>query len=39
MAGTRTGKEGAVSAAVETLRKAMIAGDRSALDKITAGKL
>jgi hypothetical protein len=35
----QSGKEGAVSAAVETLRKAMIAGDRSALDKISAAEL
>jgi len=33
MSSTQTGKEAAVSAAVEALRKAMIAGDRSALDK------
>ena len=39
MASTQTGKEGAVSAAVEALRKAMIAGDRSALDKIAAAEL
>ena len=39
MAGTRTGKEGAVATAVEALCKAMIAGDRSALDKIAAAKL
>jgi hypothetical protein len=35
----QSGKEGAVSAAVEELRKAMIAGDRSALDKIAAAEL
>jgi len=39
MASTHTGKEGAVSAAVEALRKAMIAGDRSALDRISAAEL
>jgi ketosteroid isomerase-like protein len=39
MASTQTGKEGAVSAAVEALRKAMIAGDRTALDKIAAAEL
>ena len=39
MANTQTGKEGAVAAAVEALRKAMIAGDRSALDKIAAAEL
>ncbi|HWE21005.1 MAG TPA: nuclear transport factor 2 family protein [Hyphomicrobiaceae bacterium] len=35
----QSGKEAAVSAAVETLRKAMIAGDRAALDKIAAAEL
>jgi hypothetical protein len=39
MASTQTGKEGAVSAAAEALRKAMVAGDRSALDKIAAAEL
>jgi len=39
MASTQTGKEGAVSAAVEALRKAMIAADRSALDKLAAAEL
>jgi len=39
MTSTQTGKEGAVSAAVEALRKAMIAADRSALDKIAAAEL
>jgi hypothetical protein len=39
MASTQTGKEAAVSAAVEALRKAMIAGDRAALDKIAAAEL
>jgi hypothetical protein len=36
---TQTGKEGAVSAAVETLRKAMIAADKAALDKLAAPEL
>jgi hypothetical protein len=36
---TNTGKEGAVAAAVETLRKAMIAADKSALDKLTVPEL
>jgi hypothetical protein len=39
MAGTQTGKEGAVSAAVEALRKAMIAGDRTALQQLAADEL
>jgi uncharacterized protein DUF4440 len=39
MASTQTGKEAAVSAAVEALRKAMIAGDKAALDKIAAAEL
>ena len=39
MASTQTGKEGAVSAAVEALRKAMIAADKSALEKLTAAEL
>ena len=39
MTSTQTGKEGAVTAAVEALRKAMIAADRSALDKIAAAEL
>jgi ketosteroid isomerase-like protein len=34
-----TGKEGAVSAQVEALRKAMIAGDKAALDKLSAAEL
>ena len=34
MPSTQTGKEVAVSAAVEALRKAMIAGDRAGLDKL-----
>jgi len=39
MPSTQTGKEGAVTAQVESLRKAMIAGDRSALDKLTLPEL
>ena len=39
MASTQTGKEGAVSAAVEALRKAMVAGDKAALEKIAAAEL
>ena len=39
MASTQTGKEGAVAAAVDALRKAMIAGDRAALDKLTLSEL
>jgi hypothetical protein len=39
MASTQTGKEGAVAAAVESLRKAMIAGDRAALDKVSMAEL
>ena len=39
MASTQTGKEGAVSAAVEALRKAMIAADKSALENLTAAEL
>ena len=39
MASTQTGKEGAVSAAVESWRKAMIAADKSALDKLTTAEL
>ena len=39
MTSTKTGKEGAVSAAVEAWRKAIIAADRSALDKLTAAEL
>jgi hypothetical protein len=35
----QSGKEAAVSAAVEALRKAMIAGDRAGLDKIAAAEL
>jgi len=39
MASTQTGKEGAVTAAVEALRKAMVAGDKAALDKLTQAEL
>ena len=39
MPGTKTGKESAVSAAVESLRKAMIAGDKAGLDKLAAAEL
>lgn len=35
----QTGKEGAITAAVEALRKAMIAGDRSALQQLAADEL
>ena len=39
MTSTQTGKESAVSAAVEALRKAMIAADKLALDKLTLPEL
>jgi hypothetical protein len=39
MANTQTGQEGAVAAAVEALRKAMIAGDRAALQQVAADEL
>ena len=39
MTSTQTGKEGAVTAAVEALRKAMVAGDKAALDKLTQAEL
>ena len=39
MPSTQTGKETAVSAAVEALRKAMIAADKPALDKLTLPEL
>ena len=39
MTSTQTGKESAVSAAVEALRKAMIAADKSALDQLTTPEL
>jgi len=39
MASTQTGKEGAVTAAVEALRKATIAADKTALEKLTVPEL
>jgi hypothetical protein len=39
MPSTQTGKESAVSTAVEALRKAMVAGDKSALDKLAMAEL
>ena len=39
MTSTKTGKEGAVSAAVDALSKAMETADKSALDKIAAPEL
>jgi ketosteroid isomerase-like protein len=39
MASAQTGQEGAVTAAVEALRKAMIAGDRAALQQLAADEL
>ena len=39
MPSTQTGKESAISQAVEALRKAMIAADRSALEKLAADEL
>jgi len=39
MTSTQTGKESAVSAAVEALRKAMVAGDKSALEKLAMAEL
>jgi ketosteroid isomerase-like protein len=39
MPSTQTGKGAAVTAAVEALRKAMIAGDKSALDKLSLPEL
>src|SRR5262249_35319147 len=39
MPSTQTGKEGAVSTAVESLRKAMIGADKSALEKLAAPEL
>jgi hypothetical protein len=35
----QTGKESAVAAAVESLRKAMIAADKTTLDKLTVPEL
>jgi len=39
MTSTKTGKESAVLAAVEAWRKAIIAADKSALEKVTAAEL
>ena len=39
MTSTQTGKEGAVTAAVEALRKATIAADKTALEKLTVPEL
>lgn len=39
MPSTQTGKETAVSAAVEALRKAMVAGDKAALEKLAMAEL
>ena len=39
MTDTKTGKEAAVAAAVESLRKAMLAVDKAALDKLTLPEL
>ena len=39
MASTQTGKEGAVSAAVENLRKAMAESDKASLEKLAEGEL
>ena len=39
MTSTKTGKEGAVAAAVEAMRKAMIAADQPALEKLTMAEL
>lgn len=39
MTSTQTGKESAVLAAVEAWRKAMIAADKSALEKLTTAEL
>ena len=39
MPSTQTGKESAVSAAVEALRKAMIAGDKAGLDQLSLAEL
>ena len=39
MTSTQTGKEGTVSAQVEALRKAMIAGDKATLEKLSAAEL
>ena len=39
MPGTNTGKEGAVSAAVESLRKAMAESDQTSLEKLAEDQL
>ena len=39
MTSTQTGKETAVTAAVEALRKAMVAGDKAALEKLAMDEL
>lgn len=39
MTSTQTGKESEVAAAVEALRKAMIAADKTALEKLTMAEL
>ena len=39
MPSTQTGKESAVSAAVEAMRKAMVAGDKAALEKLAMAEL
>ena len=39
MTSTQTGKENAVTAAVESLRKAMVAGDKSSLEKLAMDEL
>ena len=39
MPSTQTGKETAVAAAVEALRKAMVAGDKAALEKLAMDEL
>ncbi|OFW28908.1 MAG: hypothetical protein A3H97_23195 [Acidobacteria bacterium RIFCSPLOWO2_02_FULL_65_29] len=39
MPSTQTGKETAVSAAVEALRKAMVAGDKAVLEKLAMDEL
>src|SRR3954468_3740184 len=39
MPSTNTGKESAVSAAVESMRKAMAESDRASLDKLAEGEL
>ena len=39
MTSTQTGKESTVSAAVEALRKAMVAGDKSTLEKLAMTEL